>query len=213
MKRLLGIVGMLVIVFIPCSYADSFQITQVTGSMDPRTGVSGDHIFFTFTGPGTMIQAYGMMQCYPWCYNDQELQPDTSTYIGDIYVTLGNYGPVMLGGKTYNVDNYDPSSFFPPDGGGGLNSSVFLQVEQGSGNLKEVELTLPQNGGWNFHFEYIPAHDDYSGGYLFTHGEFYAASPPTPVPEPATLGFLATGLAGIAGLIRRKGLIKGRRPN
>ena len=39
MKRLLWIVVMLVVVFVPCSYADSFQITQVTGWMEPRTGV------------------------------------------------------------------------------------------------------------------------------------------------------------------------------
>ena len=203
---------MLVVVFVPCSYADSFKITQVTGLMEPQNGAAIDNLSFTFTGPGTTIQASGVTLCYPWCYNDQGLLPEIpSTPIGDIYVTLGNYGPVMIGGKTYNVVNYDPASFFAP--GGLLNSSVVLLVDQGEVE-KEIELALPETGGaWNFHFDYIPAHDDYSGGYVFSHGEFYAASPPTSVPEPGTLGLMATGLAGITGLIRRKRLIGGRRPN
>lgn len=212
MKRLLWKVVMLVVVLVPCSYADSFRITQVMASMEPRTGNSGDNLFFTFTGPGTTFQASGMMQCYPWCYNDQELLPTPSAgSIGDIYVTAGSYGPAMIGGKTYSVVSYDPASFFGPEGV--LNSSVVVLVDQG-GVQKEIELALPENGGaWNFHFNYIPAHDDYSGGYVFSHGEFYAASPPTPVPEPGTLGLMATGLAGITSLIRRKRLISGRRPN
>jgi hypothetical protein len=210
MKRLLWIVVMFVVVFVPCSYADSFQITQVTGLMDGKTGNTGEHISFTFTGPGTTIQAFGTMQCYPWCYIDQGLQPDTSAPIGEVFVSYFS-GPVIIGGKTYDSAVADPSSFFTE--GGSLNPSVVLQVEQGFGNWTEVELTLPQNGGWTFYFDYIPPHDDSPGGYLFNHGEFYNASPPTPVPEPGTLGLMATGLAGITGLIRRKRLTWGRRPN
>src|SRR5215468_893438 len=101
MKRLLWTVVMLVVVFVPCSYADSFQITQVTGLMQPQTGASFDNISFTFTGPGTTIQASGMMQCYPWCYNDQGLQPDTSTFIGDVFVN-NIYSPLTIGGTTYD---------------------------------------------------------------------------------------------------------------
>jgi hypothetical protein len=179
--------------------------------MVPQTGAAFDNISFTFTGPGTTIQASGVLLCYPWCYNDQGLQPDTSTSIGDIYVTLGNYGPLMLGGKTYNVVNYDPAGFFGP--GGVLNPSVVLLVDQG-GVEKEIELALPENGGaWNFYFDYYSPREDSPGGYLFNHGDFYAASSPTPVPEPGTLGLMATGLAGITSLIRRKRLICGRRPN
>ena len=201
MKRLLWIVVMLVVVFVPCSYADSFRITQVTGSMDPQTGATTDNIFFTFTGPGTTIQAFGVMRCYPWCYNDQGFQPDTSTSIGEIFV-MDFYGPVILGGKTYSVVNYDPATFFGP--GGVLNPSVVLLGNQGEVE-KEIELALPENGGaWNFHFDYYPPNGDSSGGYLFSHGEFNAVSPPTPVPEPGTLGLMAAGLAGVTGLIRKK---------
>jgi hypothetical protein len=97
MKRLLWIVVMLVFVFVPCSFADSFQITQVTGWMDGYIGWSGiDNIVFTFTGPGITFQASGFMMCYPWCYIDQGLQPDTSSYIGDIFVT-SLFGPVTIG--------------------------------------------------------------------------------------------------------------------
>ena len=82
MKRLLWTVVMLVVVLCVVLLRDSFQVTQVTGLMGPQTGATSDNISFTFTGPGTTIHATGMMQCYPWCYNDQGFQPDTSTSIG-----------------------------------------------------------------------------------------------------------------------------------
>ncbi len=201
MKRLLWIVVMLVVVFVPYSYADSFQITQVTGSMEPQTGTTHDNISFTFTGPGTTIHAIGIMQCYPWCYNDQAFQPDTSTSIGEVFVM--NIYSLTIGGITYDsaVPGSDLHSFYSYFNEG--DSSVVLLVEQGFGNWKEIELTLPQNASWNFYFDYYPPNGDSSGGYLFSHGTFYASSPPTPVPEPGTLGLMATGLAGITGLIRK----------
>jgi hypothetical protein len=198
MNRLLWIVLMLSVAFVPCSYADSFQITQVTGTMAAQTAASADNLSFTFTGPGTTIHASGIMMCYPWCYNDQGFQPDTSYSIGDIFVT-NIYGPVTIGGTTYNSYDFDPSSFFA--GGGGLNPSVVLLVGGGT-DQKQIELTLPQNGQWSFHFDYFPPTQDSSGGYLFSHGEFFASSP-TPVPEPGTLGLMCTGLAGIIGLVSK----------
>ena len=210
MKRRLRIVVVLVVVFVPCSYADSFQITQVTGLMEAQTGATFDNISFTFTGPGITIQASGVMRCYPWCYSDQGLQPDTSTSMGEVFV-MNIYSPLTIGGKTYDSGVAASSSFFASEGGA-LNSSVVLLVEQGFGNWKEIELTLPQNGGgWNFYFDHIPPNEDSPGGYLFNHGDFNAASTPTPVPEPGMLGLMATGLAGITGLIRRERLICGRR--
>jgi len=40
----------------------------------------------------------------------------------------------------------------------------------------------------------------FNRNYLFSHGKFLAAT----IPEPGTSGFMATGPAGIIGVIRRK---------
>jgi hypothetical protein len=83
-----------------------------------------------------------------------------------------------------------------------------------------LNLTLPCCGGWNLTFDPVPPSGDFPGGYQFVHGEFSAGTPPTPVPEPATLGLIGTGLAGIVGVIRRKrvdlpkkGVLKTTLPN
>lgn len=166
-----------------------------------------DHIVFTFTGPGTRFQAFGLMLCYPWCYQGIGFQPDTSAPLGEVFVD-SFFGPVIIGGKSYNATA--AIGFFAPEGY--LNPSGIVVVYE-AGTFKEIELSLPPLGGqWTFQFDYIPPHDDSPGGYVFRHGEFYATSPPTPVPEPGTLGLMATGLAGITGLIRRKRLFCGRRP-
>jgi len=210
MKRRLWIVVVLVVVFVPCSYADSFQITHVTGLMEAQTGVTFGNISFTFTGHGyhnpcirrdavlpLVLQRPGIAArhfCFHW-----------GSFCYEYLLTFDNWE------KTYDSGVAAPSSFFASEGGA-LNSSVVLLVEQGFGNWKEIELTLPQNGGgWNFYFDYIPPNEDSLGGYLFNHGDFNAASTPTPVPEPGMLGLMATGLAGITGLIRRERLICGRR--
>jgi hypothetical protein len=42
------------------------------------------------------------------------------------------------------------------------------------------------------------------GFYQFNSGSFVAGTPPAPTPEPGTLGLMGTGLAGLAGVIRRR---------
>lgn len=203
MKRLLWVVVMLLVVFAPCSYADSisiFNIAQVTGYMSPNYG-SGDNIFFIFTGPGTSIEAIGGMACFEWCSGN--LIPDlNSVYIGETFVNQP-FGSVKIGGTTYDPASvgYDCCFF----SSGSLNGSVTLFAGQGD-TYKEIMLTLPQGGGWDLTFE-----GDSLNGYWFTSGEFTAGSPYAPIPEPGTLGLMATGLAGIVGVIRRKRLIWRRR--
>jgi len=202
MKRLLWIVVMLVVRFAPFSYADSIQtlqITQVTGSMSPNDG-SGDNIFFTFTGPGTSITAFGGMECSPWCSSGY-LSPDPSGPIGQVFVNLP-FLTATLGGKTYSVDSVGYNCCFFAPFGGDLNKSVILFVGEGD-TFKEIKLRLPGGGNWSFVFDFVPPEGDFAGGSEFKHGDFFSSASVV-VPEPETLVLLATGFVGIAGMIRRK---------
>ena len=83
---------------------------------------------------------------------------------------------------------------------GDLNRSVSGFVGEGP-TFTQLKLWLPTEFGtsWDLTFNVIPAEGDSPAGYQFVHGEFIAAT-----PEPGTIGFMATGLAGIIGVIRRK---------
>jgi len=199
MKRLLWIVVMLVVVFARCAYADDIplfnvNITYVTVSMGPNDG-SGDNAFVTLIGPGTEISAIGGMACFEWCSGPI---PDlNSVSLSQLFVDLP-FQRAKIGGTTYNPDFVGYTCcFFSPSGD--LNGSVSVLASDGA--LTQYNLMLPQGGGWNLTF------DSFDGGYQFVHGEFTAGTPPAPVPEPGTLGLMATGFAGFVGVIRKKRLL------
>lgn len=205
MKRLLWIVAMLFVVFGPYVYADdvpliSADITYVTVFMGPNDG-SGDNAFFTMIGPHTQISGIGGMACFDWCSGEITNNPVSLSHLF--------IGPFTS--ATVNGVSYDPNSEFDLfccafSDSGYLNSSVDGQV--GSGNtFAQLFLTLPGPGGWNLTFNTYPE------GQAFVHGMFKAGRPPSTVPEPGTIGLMASGLTGIVGVIRRKRLIGGRRPN
>ena len=60
--------------------------------------------------------------------------------------------------------------------------------------------TCPLGGKFSSTWDFVSASDEFPAGYLFSHGKFLAAT----IPEPGTSGFMATGPAGIIGVIRRK---------
>jgi hypothetical protein len=180
-----------------CAYADSiptFHVTQATMLMGPNDG-SGDNIFFSFSGPGVTITGIAGMGCFSWC-SGQAISDSTVVFASQIFLT--SFDTVIFKGT-----NYDPMalSLDPFDDFGGLNPSVSGLVGSDTGPL-QFNLTLPTNGSWAFDF--APTTDQFGNpAFSFTDGEF-SASAPVPTPEPATVGLMLTGLAGIAGIARRK---------
>jgi len=73
----------------------------------------------------------------------------------------------------------------------------------GSGDtFFEFNLRLPTNGFWNPSYTFYPPDGDQPGYYLFD-GATFDASGTVPTPEPASIALTLTGLAGIAGILRK----------
>src|SRR6266536_1797437 len=193
MKRLLWVFVISFVAFAPRANADSIlniNITYVTAVLN----VGGD-VGLTLIGPGTIITASAGMACHPWC--DGFPIPDLSS-VAASQVFIGSFQSVIVGGITYNNIDLSCCIF---DFSGSLNGSVSGFVGEGE-TFRQLNLTLPGGGGWSFNFIGSP------GSFQFVGGTFTAGTPPPVVtPEPGTLGLMATGLAGIVGVIRRKRLI------
>jgi len=185
-------IAILLLAFAQCSYADSIltlHITEATMFMGPNDG-SGDNIGFTFTGPGIKIFGTAGMGCFDWCTGQPV--PDTNVFPSEIF--LSGFPDVLFHGVSAFLD--PQTSFF--NDSGGLNPT-----ETGHLNGVPFVLTLPTNGSWDFIFQ--PTTDQNGNpAFSFVSGSF-SASAPAPVPEPGTIGLMLTGLAGIGGILRRKG--------
>jgi hypothetical protein len=203
--------------FIPCAYADkipNFNITSATVSISPGS----DNLSFILTGPGNSISGDGGINCQEvWCdgqvFAAGSTVPAEFGFDGQIF--LENFTDAELGGN-----NYDPqtlgfafwaldasgdvtlpsggASSFTACGSASLSSPVSGLVGAGP-TFTNFTLQMPAGGRfcstWDF--------DSAAGGYTFASGRFTAASVPS-APEPATLGLLIAGLAGIAGARRAR---------
>jgi hypothetical protein len=171
--------------------------------MGPNDG-SGDNVFFSLIGPGTSITGIGGMACIDWCFGPI---PDlNSVSTSQVFISL--FINTKIGGTVYDPNTLSICCFFSPSGD--LNGSATGSVG-GQGTFTQFNLTLPGGGGWNLSFDFFPASGDSPAYYQFVSGTFTAGTPPAPVPEPGTLGFMATGLTGLVGVVRRKWLIRRRR--
>ena len=201
MKRLIWGTAILFVVSATSAYADSIpilniNITLATFSMGPNDG-SGDNVSFTLIGPGTNITGFGGMACFEWCLGASgDPIPDLSS-VSISQVFVGGFGSAIIGGTTDDPQDLSLCCFFSS---GDLNGSVSGFVGEGP-TFTQLKLWLPTahlGVSWGLTFNFIPAEGDSPAGYQFVHGEFIAAT-----PEPGTIGFMATGLAGIIGVIRR----------
>jgi len=205
MKSLLWVVVMPFIVFRPCAHADSIlniNITYATAVMAPNDG-SGDNVFFTLIGPGTTITGTGGMGCSSWCFGPI---PDLSS-VGVSEVFVGFFQSATIMGTTFDPQTLNLCCLFSFSGG--LNPSANGFVGSGE-TFTLLNLTLPCCGVWSLNFSFFPADGASPAYYQFVNGSFTAGTPVV-TPEPGMLGLMATGLAGIVGVIRGKRLIYQRR--
>jgi Ni/Fe-hydrogenase subunit HybB-like protein len=118
--------------------------------------------------------------------------------VSQIFIT--GFTRATIGGISYDLNTLAFASLF--DAFGGLNASTTGFVGEGD-TFTQFRITAPTNGGWNLNFAYVPANGDTPAYYYFTDGEF-SANARLVTPEPGTVSLMLVGLAGIAGIAKRK---------
>ena len=197
MKRICLAAVLAFVVSVPRLYADSIpvldiNITYATASMGPDGGLS-----FALFGPGTTITGYGGMACFSWCSGPI---PDLSS-VSAAQVFVGAYLSATIAGTVYDADLLGLNCCLFSSSGD-LSPSISGFVGQDV-TFKYLNMTLP-SGSWNFKFDYFPPMNGNPGFYQLNSGSFVAGTPPATTPEPGTLALMGTGLAGLAGVIRRR---------
>ena len=181
-------IAMLSAVGVSSAYADPIpvvHVTEVTVNMGQNR--IGDNINFEFTGPGLDIKGFGGMGCFSWCSGDP-IAPDTPTLTSRVFIA--NFAtPVTVGGMKFDFLGQTEFGFF--DDFGGLNHVVDAFADS-----TEFTFIMPTTGGWTLNF--IPVVDQNGNPALsFTNGTFFASAPLQPTPEPATVGLVLAGSAGL----------------
>jgi hypothetical protein len=199
MNRVPLAIVMVCAVGVSSAYADPipiFHATEVNMFMEPN--LVGDNVRFGFTGPGLDIEGVGGMGCFSWC-TSQPIPPGSPTPFSR--VSIANFTTVVVNGTSFS--SFDLGSVGTPffDDFGGVNHVVNAFVGAGPGSIR-FDLIMPTNGAWTLNF--VPAIDENgNAAIVFANGRF-SASAPAPTPEPATLGLVLAGSAGLGWITRRR---------
>jgi hypothetical protein len=189
-------IAIMLTVAVSSAHADPipiFHVTRATMNMGPNT--SGDNLTFVFTGPGVEVSGIGGMGCFDWC-TGQPIPVDTAITTSQIF--LSNLVALTVGGVDFSPFlTFDGPSFFDADGG--LNPlTTFFPGDA----LTQVKLTLPTGGGWRLNFARTTDQEG-NPAIFFVNGTF-SAEAPVATPEPATIGLVVIGSAGIRLITSRK---------
>jgi hypothetical protein len=180
------------------SFADSIKtyvVTNITMQMFPDPG-TGEQILFSFSGPQVSFSGEAGMFCPDWC-TDQPIFGTPVVNPSMIFIAAFD-SPVILGAMSFD------GAEFGFDGQGLFNNSGgvfrFVSGTAGAGDtFTQFNLILPQNAKWVTSFTYVPPDGTNPGYYNFNEATFTAAA-----PEPGTIALTLTGLAGIAGLAKKR---------
>ncbi len=189
-------IAILLVGTVSSAHADpipTYQVTLATMHMVPNT--VGDNIRFAFTGPGVEITGIAGMGCFDWC-TGQPIPLDTPTATSEIF--LSTLETLTLGGTSFFPTAAFVGRSFFDTAGGLVPSTTFFPADA----TTLVKVTLPTNGGWSFNFA---STTDQSGNpaMSFVDGTF-SAEAPVVTPEPATLGLMLVGSAGLGWWRRRQ---------
>jgi hypothetical protein len=210
MRRFRWAIPILFLFVAGVAYADSiptFTMTQAIIGVSPNNG-AGDNVGFIFTGPGGFsLSGIGGTSSYG--FEGDTFSPGDP--IGGVYDITWSFLTLTIGKTTYDPDTVDlsaidvnllgalsvPGGSVPAILSNSL-TNVPIQVSAGAGDeFVQFNLKIPPG---TFDANFVPIEGNPSL-YEFCCAGFLASST---VPEPTTLGLMATGLAGILGLVQRK---------
>lgn len=216
MKRLLWAIALVVPIFAQWAHADSITMFVAQANIHfVANCCGGDNQHATFIGPGVNLTASGDVSC-SWCgpatvflVPGSSLTPNVDNRSLDfVFVT----GVLVFDGQPQVVNPNDSGLFatgitalgsfrFPTNGRNfTVTVPAMLDGPLGGGTgegptLHSFDLQIP-TGKLVLNFDFV--RDGTTPYYQFSHGVF------TTVPEPGTLGLMASGLAGILGIVLRK---------
>jgi len=208
MKHILSAL-VLALALISTAHANSLttlDIQHISFVFYPNEG--GDNALYFLSGPGIHLSGVGSASC-SFCNVETALAAgqwiNPSVFV-DFEYSLGS---VTIGNQSYSavlfVSSIIPTrSFMLPYLGNVAKTftvsipAYFLEVSGETSNGAFFNLTIPPSS-LVLTFDYYPGANGQPGNYYFAQGEFLSG-----VPEPCTLVLMATGLASMAGLIRRR---------
>ena len=209
MKRLRWTIALLFLLVAGIANADSiqtFKITQALAGAGPNDG-SGDNAGLEFFGPGGFkLLAAGGTGSYGFTGDTFSAGDPVGGFVMDWFdfsLTIGKttYDPDTVDLSLVQVDPHGaltvPGGCVPATLSNG-NGNGPIQLSAGSGDqfIKFNLITPP--GTLCLSFDPVQGNPSL---YQFTAANFFAVST---VPEPGIMSLMATGLAGIFGVIRKK---------
>ena len=190
------------------SRADTIKLTSGSGTVYPLFVIPGFTFVFHGGGYGIFIPSAaddyfgGLVNCTP-CNNP--------TQLGNLFIATSNFTSTVSGLISFDavsfVSSISPKGILTVEYRASADIDLFRNPE--SPNPTEFVWGNP-NQLWYVTAQFVPDSSGIPGFYDFT-GARLSSSPITPLPEPATLILVGTGVWPIIlGLRRRRLLFKSR---
>jgi PEP-CTERM motif len=208
--HLLAFLAFLLTLLMPKANANTISITQALVSIGPNEG-SGDNVSSTMGGRGTFISGGGGASC-DFCGGSNFFLPGQSVSASVGFIApLEFLSTVQIGGITFDPNDVTFGSAFISSGTIRFPAEtntppIFTIILPASfsevhGATTNQQLTLAiHSGELVLSFDLMSPSAGATASYFYSSGEFITT------PEPGTLVLLATGLAVVGSLLRRRAM-------